>query len=114
MQTFLKSLAAIAVVLAVTFMAAPAAMAQPCADVTPFVNLLGGSYTGMTEAYVSAYVAQVTNHAVNNGTLAVICRSSSSPGFVYCQPEAGTDTDNTVTVVGDWQIPGVTGCPIPS
>jgi hypothetical protein len=111
MQTFLKSLAALCAV-AVTFMAAPLAMAQPCAESTPFFDLLGGSYTGLPEAYAVGYAAKVSDHSINSGTLAIVCTSSSTPGFVFCQPQAGSATDGAVTIVGDWQIPGVTGCPI--
>src|SRR5207249_591813 len=57
------------------------------------------------------YSAKVSDHSINSGTVAFICTAQVTPGFGFCQPEAGTASDGAVTLAGDWSTPGVTGCP---
>ncbi|HUD71171.1 MAG TPA: thrombospondin type 3 repeat-containing protein [Dongiaceae bacterium] len=111
MKTFLKMLVALgAAVLA--FAAGPVAMAQGCPDTTPYFDGLGGSLTGLPEAFTTGFTQVVGNPAINNGTGAFICTAVSTPGIDFCQPEAGTATDGAATLSGDWGNVGPTGCPV--
>lgn len=109
MKTFLKSLVALgAVVLALV--AGPAAMAQQCPDSTPYFHGLGGSLTGLPEAWVSGFAAKLGDPGINNGAAVFICTSDVTPGIDFCQPEA--IPVGAVTLSGDWGNGGVTGCPV--
>jgi len=108
MKTFLKTLVALgAVVLA--FVAGPAAMAQQCPDATPYFHGLGGSLTGLPEAWAVG-IGSVVGTSDNSGTAPVICTSEVTPGIDLCQPESAPA--GAVTIAGDWSSVGATGCPV--
>jgi hypothetical protein len=110
MKTFFKILVALGVAV-VPFVAVPSAMAQ-CPDSIPYYHGADGNLTGLPEASVGGYTAQVGVPSVNNGTSLFICTSTSTPGILFCPPPAGTPTDGTVTIAGDFFNPGTVGCPI--
>lgn len=109
MTTFLKTLVALgAVVLA--FVAGPAAMAQECTDSTAYQHFFGGSLTGLPEAWVSGSASKVGTPSINNGTAPFICTDVLTPGIDFCTGEAGAP--DTVTLGGNWDQVGSTGCPV--
>jgi len=108
MKTFLRTFIALgAAVLA--FVAGPAAMAQSCPDTVPYFHGLGGSITGLPEAWAAGFASQVGVPAINNGTAPFICTSDATPGIDFCQPEAAPL--GSLTLSGNWGNTGVTGCP---
>jgi len=108
MKTFLRTLVALgAVVLA--FVAGPATMAQ-CPDSVPYFHGLGGSLSGLPEAWTTGFASKLGDPAVNNGTGAFICTSESTPGIDFCQPEAAPV--GAATLAGDWGNNGPVGCPV--
>jgi len=111
MKTFLKSLVALAAVL-VAMMVAPIAMAQ-CPDSASYSHLLGGSYSGLPEAFVGGHVAKMADPlTANSGTSVFLCTASVTPGIDFCQPEAGSASDGSATMGGNWGNPGNVGCPV--
>jgi len=112
MKTFLRMLVALgAVVLA--FVAGPAAMAQgQCPAETPYYHLLGGTLTGLPEAWVAGIASQVGSPGVRaeNGTAAFICTSDVTPGIDLCPSAAGAS--GVVAIAGDWTTVGTVGCPV--
>jgi hypothetical protein len=112
MKTFLKSLVALAAVV-VAIMAAPVAMAQTqCPDSAPYAHLLGGSFSGLPEAFATGRVAQIIDPTINNGTAGFYCTATVTAGIDFCQPEAGTASDGAGTMSGNWGNNGNLGCPI--
>jgi len=109
MKTFLKTLVALAAVV-LAFVAGPAAMAQQCTDPTPYFHGLGGSLTGLPEAWVSGIASKVGSPGINSGGTQFLCTSDSTPGIDFCPPEAAPD--GAVTIQGSWDQPGNTGCPV--
>lgn len=110
MKTFLRTLVALgAVVLA--FVGGPAAMAlNECQDQVPFLHSLGGSLTGLPDAWVSGRVSLVGDPSVNSGEALFICTSPATPGIDLCQPESAPG--DAVTLSGNWRNPLVNGCPV--
>ena len=110
MKTFLKTMVAVgAVVLA--FAAAPATMAQSCPDSVPFYHALGGFLTGLPEGAIAGRTSAFGGPS-NNGLSPFICTGQITPGFDFCQPEAGSPADGLATLNGNWTNPGTAGCPV--
>src|SRR5512139_2968844 len=102
MKTFLKTSVALAAAV-LAFVAGPAAMAQQCPDTTPYFHGLGGSFTGLPEAWVGGVALQVGFPALNSGTQPFICTSDMTPGIDFCQPES--NPVGAVTISGNWGNP---------
>ncbi len=97
-------------VAALAFATGPVAVAQPCPTSTPYLHGLGGSFTGLNEAWVSGFVVKLGEPGITSGSQAFICTSETTPGIASCQPEAAPP--GAVTIAGDWGNPGVSGCPV--
>src|SRR5689334_23358327 len=95
---------AVLTAIALALAAAPVAIAQECPESTPYFHGLGGSYTGLNEAWVSGFAVKLGETAINNGSQAFICTSESTPGIELCQPESAPA--GAVTIAGDWGNPG--------
>jgi hypothetical protein len=94
------------------FAAGPAAVAQPCPTSTPYLHVLGGSFTGLNEAWVSGFAVKLGDAGITSGSQAFICTAETTPGIDACPPEAAPM--GAVTIAGDWGHPGVSGCPVAS
>ena len=109
MNPFHKVLACLAAMV-LAFGADHVAVAQQCTESTPYLHDLGGSFTGLNEAWVSGFAVKLGEPAINNGSRVFICTSESTSGIDFCQPESAPT--GAVTIWGDWGHPGVTGCPV--
>lgn len=108
MKTFLKTMVAVG---AVVFAFAAAPVMAECPDSAPFYHAVGGFFTGLPEASLAARASEFGGVA-NSGTSPFVCTATSTPGFDFCQPEAGTGSDGQVTINGNWGNVGISGCAV--
>jgi hypothetical protein len=93
---------------------APDPAAALCAVSEPAMHMAGGYFQACTDtAPVFGYIYVLGSKTVNSTGIDVVCEASAglSGQGDPCQAEAGTATDNHVTINFDWGNPPAIGCP---
>lgn len=87
--------------------------AEPCGSTLPVQHFLDGTFQGLPESEVSGRVTIFGAFpGIDSGSASFVCGAAGqvTAGGI-CNSAAGTSTDGTVTILGDWSAAGVNGCP---
>jgi hypothetical protein len=83
-----------------------------CSSPTPMFHGFD-SYIQCADGWpITSFAWQVSDPAINTGTLGITCRTLGENSGACVSPISGEVGDGRVTVETDWSTPGVNGCPV--
>jgi Thrombospondin type 3 repeat len=102
------------VLLLLTSLAVPVVRAE-CPYDLPVGNVLGATWTGFPEAFLSGRIFVLhADPPDDSGTAPVFCKAAGDESAAgVCLDQAGGADDGVVYISGNWDAPGFTACPFP-